>query len=97
MINDMPGDLREKLQLWDVLNKILKNNGYIDSNAILNNISNLKEKLNVILTEVLVEHDLDNIHNYDDSKIKDTLAELTEKLNTMNGHSSIVGTKTPFY
>jgi hypothetical protein len=32
--NDMPGELREKIRLWDVLNKILKNNGFIDTEAI---------------------------------------------------------------
>jgi hypothetical protein len=28
--SDMPGELRDKLKLWEILNKILKNNGVVD-------------------------------------------------------------------
>jgi hypothetical protein len=30
----MLGELREKLKFWEVMNRILKNNGFIDTDAI---------------------------------------------------------------
>jgi hypothetical protein len=38
----MPGELREKIQLWEVLNKILKNNGYVDIKTVTTELTNLK-------------------------------------------------------
>ena len=79
----MPGDLREKIKLWELLNKILKNNGYIDADAIASDLANLKEKLNTLLSEVLgVEHEIDGIHNYDDTTLKAQLVDLTTRTTT---------------
>jgi hypothetical protein len=77
--NPLPGDLQEKLTLTSLLNTILKNNGFIDINHINTVINTLKVQINVLLNEVLgVEHDIDAIHNYDDSSIK-TRIELNEQ------------------
>jgi hypothetical protein len=32
--SDMLGELRDKLKLWETLNKILKNNGVVDIEAL---------------------------------------------------------------
>jgi hypothetical protein len=80
----LPGDLREKIQVWEVLNKILKNIGFIDADAITNDLSNLKIKINSLINEVLgVGHDIDGIHNYDDNSIKDSIQQLTNKFNQL--------------
>jgi hypothetical protein len=74
----MPGELREKIKPWEVLNRILKNNGYIDSDAIIADINALKVKLNTLLSEVLgVEHEIDGIHNYDDASLKTQIANIS--------------------
>ena len=81
--SDLPGELREKIKLWEVLNKILKNNGFIDADNIIADLANLKEKLNILLSEVLgVEHEIDGIHNYDDTAIKTRLDNLTASTTT---------------
>jgi hypothetical protein len=38
----MPGDLAEKIKLWSVLNRILKNNGYVDADRIEADLATLK-------------------------------------------------------
>jgi hypothetical protein len=82
MRNDAPEELSERIKLWEVLNKILKNNGYIDADAILCQLEALKEKLNILLSEVLgVEHTVDTLHNYDDTNIKDMITESIQNIN----------------
>jgi hypothetical protein len=91
--NPTPGDLREKLSLLDILNKILKNNGYLDADQINSDIASLKAQINTLLSEVLgVEHEIDGIHNYDDTDIKSRLedmitsiAGLTNDIETLSG------------
>jgi seryl-tRNA synthetase len=50
-------------------------------------VNELKTKLNTLISEVLVEHTIDNIHNYVDSNLKDQLEEITIQIN--NIHSDI--------
>jgi FtsZ-binding cell division protein ZapB len=69
--SDMPGELLDKLKLSETLNRILKNNGIVDITALEAVIEELKTKLNTLINDVLgVEHSIDEIHNYDDSNIK---------------------------
>jgi cell division protein FtsB len=76
----MPGDLAEKIRLWSVLNRILKNNGFIDADQINADIATLKTNVNKLLNEILgVEHTVDNLDNYDDTPIKETIANLETK------------------
>jgi hypothetical protein len=78
--NDIPGELRERKRLWEVLDKILKNNGFIDTDQINSDLANLKNQLNILLSNVLgLEHEIDGIHNYDDTDLKTQLT-LTELL-----------------
>jgi hypothetical protein len=82
--NPMPGNLREKLTLLDELNKILKNNGFLDADQINTDIANLKAQINTLLSEVLgVEHDINVIHNYDDTDIKPRLESMMTALDDM--------------
>jgi hypothetical protein len=84
--NPMPGHLREKLILFvlDVLNKILKNNGFLDTEQINADIANLKSQINTLLSEVFgVEHYIDAIHNYDDMDIKSRLEFMNASLEDM--------------
>jgi hypothetical protein len=68
--NDMPRELREKMDLWEVLNQILKNNGYVDIEAVTTELNNLKNQINILLSDVLgLEHEIDGIHNYDDGDL----------------------------
>jgi hypothetical protein len=46
--SDMPGKLRDKLKLWETLNRILKNNGVVDIEALEGVVSELKAKLNTL-------------------------------------------------
>jgi hypothetical protein len=79
--NDIPGELRDKIRLGDVLNKILKNNGFIDANEINNTILDLKTKVNTLLSNVLgLEHDIDGVHNYDDGPLQNQITELKGNL-----------------
>jgi hypothetical protein len=81
--NDMPGELRDKIKLWEVLNKILKNNGFIDADNIISDIANLKQQLNVLLSDVLgLEHEIDGVHNYDDTSLKTKLDTLQNTVTT---------------
>jgi regulator of PEP synthase PpsR (kinase-PPPase family) len=75
--SDMLGELQDKLKIWKTLNKILKNNGVVDIEALEGVINELKTKLNTLINDVLgVEHSIDNIHNYDDTNIKEELTEI---------------------
>jgi hypothetical protein len=79
--NDMPGGLRDKIRLWDVLNKILRNNGFIDADEINSSILDLKNKVNTLLSNVLgLEHDIDGVHNYDDGPLQNQITELEGNL-----------------
>jgi hypothetical protein len=81
----MPGELRDKLKLWETLNKILKNNGIVDVAALEGVVNELKTKLNTLINDMFgVEHSIDNIHNYDDTNIKEELKEITETANQTN-------------
>jgi hypothetical protein len=73
----MLGDLAEKIKLWSVLNRILKNNGFIDADHINADIATLKTNVNKLLNEILgVEHTLDNVHEYNNESIKETITNL---------------------
>jgi hypothetical protein len=77
----MPGHLAEKIKLWSVLNRILKNNGFIDGDRIISDLATLKEQVNRLLSEILgVEHTVDDLHNYDDASIKESLLHLESNL-----------------
>jgi regulator of PEP synthase PpsR (kinase-PPPase family) len=59
----MPGELRDKLKLQETLNRILKNNGVVDVEALEGVVNELKAKLNTLINDVLgVEHTIDNIY-----------------------------------
>jgi hypothetical protein len=49
----MPGELKDKLKLWETLNKILKNNGIVDVEALVGVVNELKTKLNTLINDVL--------------------------------------------
>jgi hypothetical protein len=79
--NDMSEELREKLKFWEVKNHILKNNGFIYANAIKETIQDLKNKSNTVLSDILcLEHDIDEVHNYDDGPLKNQIVELKGNL-----------------
>jgi predicted RNA-binding protein len=79
----MPVELREKIHLWEVLNQILKNNGYVDIEAVTTELTNLKNQINVLLSDVLgLEHEIDGVHNYDDTDLKSKIDGLNEKLDS---------------
>jgi hypothetical protein len=78
---DMPGELKDKLKLQETLNRILKNNGIVDVEALEGVVHELKAKLNTLINDVLgVEHTIDNIHNYDDTNLKEDLQETNEQI-----------------
>jgi regulator of PEP synthase PpsR (kinase-PPPase family) len=59
----MPGELRDKLKLQETINRILKNNGVVDIEALESVVNKLKTKLNTLINDVLgVEHSIDSIH-----------------------------------
>jgi uncharacterized protein YoxC len=44
-------------------------------------VNELKAKLNTLINDVLgVEHAIDNIHNYDDTNLKEDLQEINEQI-----------------
>jgi hypothetical protein len=46
----------------------------VDIEALEGVVNELKAKLNTLINDVLgVEHSIDNIHNYDDTNIKENL------------------------
>jgi prefoldin subunit 5 len=87
--NDMPGELKDKIKLWELLNRILRTNGFVDLDTITNDLANLKTQLNSLLSEVLgVEHEIDTIHNYDDASIKNDVANIKAQLQTATNNIS---------
>jgi seryl-tRNA synthetase len=51
-------------------------------------VNELKAKLNTLINDVLgVEHTIDNIHNYDDTNLKEDLQEINEQI--QNIHTNI--------
>jgi chromosome segregation ATPase len=85
--SDMSGELRDKLKLQETLNRILKSNGVVDIEALEGAVNELKTKLNTLINDVLgVEHSIDNIHNYDDTNIKE-FKKITDQIN--NVHTDI--------
>jgi methyl-accepting chemotaxis protein len=83
--SDMPGELRDKLKLQETLNRLLKNNGVVDIEALEDVVNELKTKLNTLINDVLgVEHSIDNIHNYDDTNIKSELQEINEQIQVVH-------------
>jgi hypothetical protein len=73
----MPGELYDKIKLWDVLNRILKNNGLIDFDALEESVRQLKIQLNSLLSNVLgLSHEIDGLHNYNDTPVKTQLAAI---------------------
>jgi hypothetical protein len=51
--SDMPGELRDKLKLQETLNRILKNNGVVEIEALEDVVNELKTKLNTLINDVL--------------------------------------------
>jgi uncharacterized protein YoxC len=77
----MPGGLKDKLKLQETLNRILKNNGIVDVEVLGGVVNELKAKLNTLINDVLgIEHTIDNIHNYDDTNLKEDLQEINEQI-----------------
>jgi hypothetical protein len=73
--NDMPPELRDRLILQAKIDYILKTGGVVDLVPIENNLNTLKLQLNNVLSQVIgLEHNMDNVHNYDDTSIKSQLA-----------------------
>jgi hypothetical protein len=51
----------------------------VDIEALEGVVNELKTKLNTLINDLLgVEHSIDNIHNYDDTNIKEELKEITD-------------------
>jgi uncharacterized protein YoxC len=60
----------------------------VDIKALGGVVNELKAKLNTLINDVLgIEHSIDNIHNYDDTNIKENLKEITDQ--TSNVHTDI--------
>jgi hypothetical protein len=73
--NDMPPELRDRLILQAKIDHILKTSGIADLTQLENDLSALKLQLNNVLSQVLgLEHNMDNVHNYDDTSVKSQLA-----------------------
>jgi hypothetical protein len=83
--SDIPGKSRDKLKLQETFNRILKNNGVVDIEVLEGVVNELKAKLNTLISDVLgVEHNIDNIHNCDDTNIKENLQEITEQIDNVH-------------
>jgi hypothetical protein len=93
--NDMPGELREKLNLYHVLNRILRDGGYVDVTELQTSLATLKQQLNYLLNEVVgIEHSIDSVHNYDDSNLKTQLTNLTTNVGTNRADINTLQTRT---
>jgi uncharacterized protein YoxC len=85
--SDIQGELRDKLKLWETLNKKFKNNA-VDIESLESVFNELKTKVNTLINDVLgVKHSIDNIHNYDDTNIKENLKEISDLID--NVHTDI--------
>jgi hypothetical protein len=93
--NDMPGDLRDRIVLWDAINRILKNNGIVDTAAIDAKIEQVKVQLNTLLSAVLgLEHTIDGVHNYDDTSMKTQIATIQNNLGLARTDINSLQTRT---
>jgi seryl-tRNA synthetase len=72
------------LKLQETLNRILKNNGVVDIEALEGVVNELKTKLNTLINNVGVEHSIDNKHNNDDINIKENMKEITDQINNIH-------------
>jgi hypothetical protein len=69
--SDMPGELRDKLKLVDI-------------EELEGVVKEFKIKLNTLINDVLkVEHSINNIHNYDDTNIKE-LKEISDQIGNIH-------------
>jgi hypothetical protein len=60
----------------------------VDIEALEGVVNELKTKLNTLINDVLgVEHSIDNIHNYDDTNIKEDLQKISTQIG--NVHTDI--------
>jgi hypothetical protein len=76
--NDMPAELREKIILQTKIDTILKNGGVVDLIPLQNSLTQLKQQLNSLITQVLgLEHTIDGIHQYDAASLNAQLTDLT--------------------
>jgi hypothetical protein len=92
---DMPGELREKLKLYHTLNKILRDGGYVDVTELQTSLTALKQQLNYLLNEVVgIEHNIDSVHNYDDSNLKNQLSTLTTTVGINRADINTLQTRT---
>jgi hypothetical protein len=59
------------------MNRILKNNGFIDADNIIATINDLKTKVSMLLSSLLgIEHDLYGLHNFDLGPLLNQITEL---------------------
>jgi hypothetical protein len=96
--NDMPGELKDKIRTQEILNRIIQSNGFADTDAITNDMANLKNQLNSLLDLVVgVELEIDGVHQYDDSSIKTDIANIkTQITNTNNNITTLTGKITGY-
>jgi hypothetical protein len=64
----------------------------VDIEALEGVVNELKTKLNTLINDVLVEHSIDNIHNYDDTNIKD-LKEISDQIGDFHTDINNITTK----
>jgi hypothetical protein len=96
--NDMPGELKDRIKLWEMLNRILLNNGYVNVDAITADLASLKTQLNSLLSEVLgVEHDIDGIHNYEQQSLKKDIDNIKEQITLTASDIAILTAKVIGY
>jgi hypothetical protein len=59
------------------MNRIFKNNGFIDADNIIATINDLKTKVNTLLSSVIrIEHDIERLHNFDSGTLLNQITEL---------------------
>jgi cell division protein FtsB len=91
----VPGELREKLNLYYTPNKILRDGGYVDVSELTTSLAALKQQLNYLLNEVVgIEHSIDSVHTYDDSNLKTQLTNLTTTVGTNRADINTLQTRT---
>jgi chromosome segregation ATPase len=91
----IPGELRDKLKLETTLNKILRETGYLDLAQMEATVTTLKTQLNYLLSEVVgIEHNIDDLHAYDDSNLKTQLSALSSAIETYNENVTEIQDRT---
>jgi hypothetical protein len=66
----------------------------VDVDSINANIAALKTQLNALISEVLgVEHDIDGIHNYEETTLRGDIANIKERLNLTANDIAILTAK----